>query len=521
MNCPNCQQPVVPRASFCGCCGTHLTGTGAAASGGPHMSGVGAPAAALVGTSMDCDAATTANGARGSATASGPEILNRITRILLSPKAAWTTIEGERTPPARLFSGYVAPLTLLAVMITFVHVAVIGVSLPFGGTLRIPLMAAITHAVVQFVMGLIGVGLISLIVNLLAPTFGGQRDSHKALQVAAYSLTPAYLSVLFGLLPSFGTLLSLLAGLYGIYVLCLGLPVMMRSKADKAASYTAAVVICTIILGIILGAVSAAVGIGRAHGLGAFSASQDREVSDKEAAAAVANTLGSILGTDKKGEAGIASALSNLAQSGQQLEHNRAMTASQARGEVTSPASDTSQGEANPLAATAGLVTALGGALGGPRRHEPVDFHQLEALLPAALPGMSRMHVEGNTNQALGVRGTSATATYRGNGAASVQIHIADATAVSGLVDLASSLSANSSSESDSGYEKVVRIGGRPVHEKYDRNAEHGEISILVAKRFEVDVTGNGVAMDELQEVLSVIDFGALEALQDAGAGTG
>lgn len=50
-------------------------------------------------------------------------------------------------------------------------------------------------------------------------------------------------------------------------------------------------------------------------------------------------------------------------------------------------------------------MSALGGALGGPRRHEPVDFHQLEALLPSALPGMSRMHAEGSSNQALGVKG--------------------------------------------------------------------------------------------------------------------
>ena len=509
MKCPNCQQPVVPNASFCGCCGTHLTGAGA-----------GAPAAALAGPGMASgDAASVTSEAAVTGTSSS-RILDRIKEILLSPKTAWATIAGEQTPTAQLFSGYVVPLTLLAVLVTFVHMSVIGISLPFGGTVRTPLVGGITNAVVHFVMSLIGVGIVSVIVNFLAPTFGGLRDSRKALQVAAYSLTPAYLSVLFGLLPSFGTLLSLVAGLYGIYVLYLGLPVVIRSKPDRAVAYTVSVVIFTIILGIILGALSAAVGVGRTQGFAAFSGPSSRETSDKEAAATVANTIGGMLGTDDKGKAGLASALSNLAESGRQLENNHAPTASQASGAITKAAGDTPQSEPNPLAAAGGLMTALGGALGGARRHEPVDFHQLEALLPTALPGMSRTHAEGSANQALGVKGTSATATYRGN-SASVQIHIADATAVSGLMDLANSLAASSSSESDSGFEKVVRVGSRPVHEKYDRNTRHGEISTLVAKRFEVDVTGDAVAIEDLEEALGAIDLSALEALQDSGAGAG
>lgn len=303
MKCPNCQQPVVPGAAFCGCCGTRLTGAGAETPAASRMATAGAPAAALAGPGIATSAAASA-ASETAPTASPSRILDRIKEILLNPKAAWPAIAGEQTPSAQLFSSYVAPLTLLAVIVTFVHMSVIGISLPFGGTVRTPLLAGITSAVVQFVMSLIGVGIVSVIVNLLAPTFGGLRDSRKALQVAAYSLTPAYLSVLFGLLPSFGTLLSLLAGLYGIYVLSLGLPVVMRSKPDKAIAYTTSVVICTIILGIILGALSAAVGVGRTHGFAAFSAPSDRGTSDKEAAAVVANTLGGMLEADEKGQGG-------------------------------------------------------------------------------------------------------------------------------------------------------------------------------------------------------------------------
>jgi hypothetical protein len=163
-------------------------------------------------------------------------------------------------------------------------------------------------------------------------------------------------------------------------------------------------------------------------------------------------------------------------------------------------------------------MAAVGGALGGAHPHEPVDFHKLEALLPTSLPGMSRVHAEGSAKQAIGVKGTSATATYRGTGDARQEIQIADATGVSGLMDLAGSLAGTTSSESDTGYEKDVTIGGHTVHEKYDRNSKHGELSVIVAKRFTVDVTGDAVSMEDLEHSLGQVDLGALAGMQDAGA---
>jgi len=68
------------------------------------------------------------------------------------------------------------------------------------------------------------------------------------MKVAAYSLTPACLSSILALSPVLPTLLQFLAGCYGIYVLYLGLPVVMRAPKERALGYTATVVICTILM---------------------------------------------------------------------------------------------------------------------------------------------------------------------------------------------------------------------------------------------------------------------------------
>jgi hypothetical protein len=197
-----------------------------------------------------------------------------------------------------------------------------------------------------------------------------------------------------------------------------------------------------------------------------------------------------------------------------------AAPASTAQASTTQAPSDAAQAP-NPTqaaAAAGGLLTALGGALGGEHRHTPVDFHQLEGLLPASLPGMTRQQARGAANKALGVQQTTASATYQGAGNGRAEVEISDATAVSGLMDMADSMNVSETTESDSGFEKDVTLEGRKVHEKYDRNSHHGELSTLVARRFAVSVSGDDVSIEDLESALSSVDLKSLEALKDAGA---
>ena len=85
-------------------------------------------------------------------------------------------------------------------------------------------------------------------------------------KTAAYAFTPGWLASLFVLIGGLGALLPLLAGLYGIYLLYLGLPITMKCPEDKAFGYTAAAVVCTILLAVAFG--SPQPGDGRVRRLG-------------------------------------------------------------------------------------------------------------------------------------------------------------------------------------------------------------------------------------------------------------
>ena len=520
MNCPKCNKPVPANARFCGSCGQPIEAASAAPAAPPPplnptpaMAGAGAAAAG---------ATAAASKAWAAAAASAPGLLARVKNIVLAPKSEWPVIAPEPTTISQLYVGYVMPLAVLAALLGFVRMSVLGVSTAFGGGFRMPIGTGLTYMVMMFVSALIGIFLVGLIINALAPTFSAQRDQRQALKVAAYSLTPAMLSSVLALSPILPTLLQLLAGLYGIYVLYLGLPVVMQSPQEKSFGYTVSVVICTILVGVVFGVLSSVAHIGGSR-MGLLGGTPTERAAEQAAArdqgaAAVGNTIGNILGTDAKGKAGLSAALSNLAKAGEAQAAAQNPAASPAAPTQSPAAADAAQNPQGALAATGGLLTALGGALGGPNRVDTVDFNTLRGMLPASLPGMTRTSAQGENQGAIGVKTSSAKADYAGSDGAGVHIEIADISGVSGLMDLAGGLIQQTTSESDSGYEKDVVIGGRTVHEKYDARNRKGELSVVLVKRFSVDITGSNVDMHSLEQSLGQIDLGRLESMKDAGA---
>jgi hypothetical protein len=529
MNCPNCKNPVSPNARFCGTCGQVVQSVAAP---GEPMAPPPSPRPAVPNGAGASSAAAVSSAWSATQTAL-PGILQRIKNILVSPRTAWPVIASEPTSIQQLFVGYVLPLAALAALMTFIRMSLIGVNMPFGGTLRMPLVSSLESALISCVFGCLGVFIAGLIINGLAPTFGATRDTRQALKVAAYSFTPAYLSSVLALSPVMPRLLQFVAGLYGIYLLYLGLPVVMRSAGERAVGYTAAVVICTILLGILLGVLAGALGIfghasglmGSNAGLMGYDTAQSRLIAQQQGAAAVGSLIGSALGTDAQGKAGLTAALSNLAKAGEQsmaatsaangapINAPLGLPASQSAAPPTNGAADS----APTLAAVGGLATALGGALAGDHRVEVVDFKSLTALLPADLPGMRRTDSRGETQAAIGVKTASATGTYQGDNGAAMHIEITDLSAVSGLIGLAGALAQESTSQSDTGFERNASIGGRSVHEKYDSRARHGELTVMLAKRYQVELTGDGVEISTLEQALGRIDLGRLESMKDQG----
>jgi hypothetical protein len=114
---------------------------------------------------------------------------------------------------------------------------------------------AVGHALVSYVISLVVIFVVALIVDALAPTFGGTKSQINALKLVAYSATAGWVASIATVIPILGWIVAIIGSLYGIYLLYLGLPVLMKCPQDKAVVYLVVVVIVYLVLSWILSAI--------------------------------------------------------------------------------------------------------------------------------------------------------------------------------------------------------------------------------------------------------------------------
>jgi len=166
-------------------------------------------------------------------------LVERVKAILLTPKEEWQVIDTETGDANYLFTNYVAILAAVPAVCTFI-------GLMLGGW---GIGAALISGIFLYVVLCGGWYVEALIIDALAPTFGGRNNLPAALKVAAYSATAVWLAGIFQLIPLLGWLVIL--GLYSLYLLYLGLPVLMKTPPERAIGYTAAVIVITAVIAIV------------------------------------------------------------------------------------------------------------------------------------------------------------------------------------------------------------------------------------------------------------------------------
>jgi hypothetical protein len=166
----------------------------------------------------------------------------RAKAILGDPATAWQGIEKDIGDPAFLLSRYVAVLALIPALSGFIGATLIGAIAPSGAIVRADLIDGLFGAIFNYAASCAIVLLLALIINLLAPLFGGRRDFEDAFKLAVYSFTPLWLAGLCLLLP--GLRFLLLTGAYGACLLWLGVPRLAKVPEQHAANFTVVIGIC-------------------------------------------------------------------------------------------------------------------------------------------------------------------------------------------------------------------------------------------------------------------------------------
>ncbi len=144
-----------------------------------------------------------------------------------------------------------------------------------------------------------------------------------------------------------------------------------------------------------------------------------------------------------------------------------------------------------------------------------VNQRQLKDLLPAEFDGMKRSASEAGKNAAFGMTVVFAEGTY-GKGEPEVTIKLSDISSMGQFMKMAQFAwtQTEMERETDEGYERTTKIGAHPAQERFVNDGQRGEVQVMVDGRFMVEVTGRGLPMEKLHDLIKAVDLDKLAALK-------
>lgn len=366
-------------------------------------------------------------------------LVDRAKAIILRPAEEWQKIATETTPQGDVLKGYVLPLAAIGPIASLIGGQLFGYG-AFGFSYRPPLVASIISAIVSYALGIAAVYVMMFIADFLAPKFGGQSNRDAAFKYVAYSYTAGWLAGIFGLIPAlafFGLL-----GIYSVYLLYTGAPLMMKVPQDKAAGYTAVTILCAIVLMLVMAPITAAIA-----GLAGFGAMSSVAANNDVSGTLTVPGVGSV-------------DMGKVQQMGKQAE-------------------DAANGKS-----------------------PPVDTAKLAALLPTAIGAYQRTATE---STGMGQMGSTAEATYTA-GDKSMTLRIIDQSAMGALAGLGAAMGVQNSREDADGYSRTTSVDGQMQTEEWNKTSGRGKFGHTIANRFMVEAEGNVGGINDLKAAVAAID---------------
>jgi hypothetical protein len=178
-------------------------------------------------------------------------LIERAKNILTNPNKEWDVVNGETADIPGIITGYVLPLAGAAAAAAFIGYGLIGFNYGFGIKIK-GIDWGLYQAITVLAGALLSVFVSAFVIDALAPSFGSEKNLGKSIQLVAYSYTPGWIGGLFAIIPSLAIIGSL-AGLYGLYLLYVGLPKLKKTPPDKHVGYFVVSLLVMIVVFVVIG----------------------------------------------------------------------------------------------------------------------------------------------------------------------------------------------------------------------------------------------------------------------------
>jgi hypothetical protein len=171
--------------------------------------------------------------------------IERAKNIIVSPNKEWDVIALEQPNTGQIIMGYVLLLAGAAAVAAFIGYGLIGFN--YGLFRYSSTSWGIYYALNVLVGAIAGVFISAIVIDALAPSFGSEKNMGRSVQLVAYSYTPAWIGALLAIYPPL-SIIGAIAGLYGFYLLYVGMPKLKKTPADKVAGYFVVSIVTLIVV---------------------------------------------------------------------------------------------------------------------------------------------------------------------------------------------------------------------------------------------------------------------------------
>jgi len=167
-------------------------------------------------------------------------LLERAKNIIITPKTEWEAVANEEPNIQQILMSYVLPLALIPTFASIIGWGLVGnyYYTSFGYGIAIGL----EHLMTAFLSVLIA----GFVIDALAPSFGSQKNTGRAVQLVAFSMTPIWVAGILNIVPTLDWL-SMIIGFYGLYLLYLGLTPIMKTMESPKIGYLVVSIIIFIV----------------------------------------------------------------------------------------------------------------------------------------------------------------------------------------------------------------------------------------------------------------------------------
>ena len=158
------------------------------------------------------------------------KVVNQVKNLLINPKGTMLKLRDEQ-------------MTMMDIIIYLAMIAVptflgmlLGYGFFWGGGYGNLLGNAFAMAIITYILTIVGIIIFGFILNALAGNFRSKQNKMQALKLVSYAATPWLLLGILNIYPPAG-LIALLGGIYGLYILYVGLPIFMGTPKDQEIPY--------------------------------------------------------------------------------------------------------------------------------------------------------------------------------------------------------------------------------------------------------------------------------------------